>query len=279
MCSKGYGLIFAPMRVILISLLLLLLLLLSQTAFSQILNIERNRLKRDTTQYWTGQVDFNLLMHNRSARVNEPVRFTSLSTNADLAYTSVLHRYTLINQLSYSALTGNAFLRTGYSHFRTNFNWRKILSQELFAQGQYDIGRGLRERYLAGGGLRYRLLDDEKATLTFGLGIMYEQERWTYPGEENREITLRIPKNSNYLSLRWQINEMVYLNTIMYYQHGYDRQFDLWRHRFSADFNTAATISKRIRFTTSVNASYDPRPVVPVVNWVYSLQNGIRFAF
>lgn len=259
-------------------LLIFMCLLLSYAAHSQILNIERNRLNRDTTRYWTGQLDLNLLLHNRGAKVDQPVRYTSFSSNADLAYTSIKHRYFLINQISYSALTGNAFLRTGYSHFRANLNWRQVISEEFFAQGQYDIGRGLKERYLAGAGLRYKFVESKKATMALGVGLMYEQERWEYPGEE-REVTVRMPKNSNYLSLRWQINPMVHLNTIMYYQHGYDRQFDMWRHRLSTDFNMAATLSKRIRFTTSFAASYDPRPVVPVLNWVYSLQNGIRFAF
>ncbi len=273
--ARKEWLIFAAMRV----LLIFLCLLLSHAAFSQILNIERNRLKRDTSRYWTGQIDLNLLLHNRSAQPDQPVRYTSLSTNADVAYTSIFHRYFLINQLSYSALTGNAFLRTGYSHFRTNLNWRRPFSQELFAQAQYDIGRGLRERYLAGGGLRYKLLDDDEATLAIGVGLMYEQERWTDPTEEGREVTVRMPKNSNYLSLRWQLNAMVHLNTIVYHQHGYDEQFDQWRHRLSSDFNISATLTNRIRFTTSLSASYDPTPIVPIVNWVYSLQNGIRFAF
>lgn len=260
-------------------LLIPALLLLSQYAFSQILNIERNRLGRDTARYWTGQIDLNLLLHNRSAQPDAPVRYTSLSTSADVAYTSLQHRYFLINQLSYSALTGNAFLRTGYSHFRTNFNWRQKLSQEVFAQAQYDIGRGLRERYLAGGGLRYKLSESKKATVALGAGLMYEQERWAYPEEEDLQVTVRMPKNSNYLSLRWQVNPMVQLNSIAYYQHGYDHQFDTWRHRLSSDLNIAATLTNRIRFTTSLSASYDPTPVVPIVNWVYSLQNGIRFAF
>ena len=260
-------------------LLIFLCLLLSHAAFSQILNIERNRLNRDTARYWTGQIDLNMLLHNRSAQPEAPVRYTSLSTNADVAYTSLRHRYFLVNQLSYSALTGNAFLRTGYSHFRTNFNWRQKLSQEVFAQAQYDIGRGLRERYLGGGGLRYKLSESEKATVALGVGLMYEQERWAYPNEEDRQVTVRMPKNTNYLSLRWQLNTMVHLNTIAYYQHGYDKQFGIWRHRLSGDFNIAATLSNRIRFTTSLTASYDPTPVVPIVNWVYSLQNGIRFAF
>ena len=254
------------------------LLLLSQAAYSQILNIERTRLNRDTTRYWTGQLDLNFMAHNRSARPDNPVRFTNFSTNADLAYTSIKHRYFLINQISYSALTGNAFLRTGYSHFRANLNWRQVLSQEFFGQAQYDIGRGLQERYLAGGGLRFKFVESNKATMALGVGLMYEQERWEYPAEK-REVTVRMPKNSNYLSLRWQMNPMVHLNTIAYYQHGYDDQFDTWRHRFSGDFNMAATLSKRIRFTTTFNTSYDPTPVVPIMKWVYSLQNGIRFAF
>ncbi len=264
------------MRILLISLGCILL---SQAAQSQILNIERNRLNRDTARYWTGQLDLNLLLHNRSARPDQPVRYTSFSTNADLAYTSIKNRYFLINQISYSALTGNAFLRTGYSHFRANLNWRQTLSQEIFAQAQYDIGRGLKERYLGGAGLRLRFIEGNNATMALGVGLMYEQERWEHPDEEQGEVTVRMPKNSNYLSLRWQINPMVHLNTIAYYQHGYDKQFDTWRHRFSGDFNISATLSKRIRFTTTFNTSYDPTPIVPVMNWVYSLQNGIRFAF
>jgi hypothetical protein len=259
-------------------LTLSLLLLLSQAASSQILNIERNRLNRDTTRFWAGQFDLNFLSHNRSARPDNPVRFTNLSSNADLAYTSVKHRYLLINQISYSALTGNAFLRTGYSHFRANLHWRNRLSSEAFAQGQYDIGRGLRERYLAGSGLRYRLAQDARASFFLGIGLMWEQERWQIPGDE-QEVTVRMPKNSNYLGLRWQINPLVHLNSIVYYQHGYDQQFGIWRHRLSTDLNMAATLSKRIRFTTTFAASYDPRPVVPIMNWVYSLQNGVRFSF
>ena len=259
-------------------LLIFIGLLISQAVQSQILNIERNRLNRDTSRYWTGQLDLNFMLHNRSARPDRPLRFTSFSTNADIAYTSYKHRYFLINQISYSSLTGNPFLRTGYSHFRTNLNWRNLLSQEFFAQAQYDIGRGLKERYLAGAGLRLKFVESQQATMALGVGLMYEQERWEYPAEE-REVTVRIPKNSNYLSLRWQINPMVHLNTIAYYQHGYDNRFDTWRHRFSGDFNMSATLSKRIRFTTSFNASYDPTPIVPVMMWVYSLQNGVRFAF
>jgi hypothetical protein len=254
------------------------LLFFSQAAYSQILNIERTRLNRDTARYWTGQLDLSFMAHNRSARPDNPVRFTNFSTNADVAYTSNRHRYFLINQISYSALTGNAFLRTGYSHFRANLHWRQTLSEEFFSQAQYDIGRGLKERYLAGAGLRLKFIDGNTATMALGVGLMYEQERWEYP-EEERDVTVRMPKNSNYLSLRWQINPAVSLNAITYYQHGYDNQFDTWRHRFSGDFNMAAILSKRIRFTTTFNTSYDPTPIVPVMKWVYSLQNGIRFAF
>lgn len=244
---------------------------------AQILNVEKNRTSRDTTHYWVGELNFNLLLHNRSASPDNPVRYTSLGTGADVAYVSGHHRYMLLNQLSYSAITGNAFISTGYSHFRANFLWQRPLSYELFAQAQYDIGRGLESRYLSGGGLRYTFVKEKKIKLALGVGAMYEQERWQVPGTEGEGIiTTRFPKSSNYLSGRWQVNEFVNMNAIVYYQTGYDRDIDSFRNRFSGDANLNVKLWGRFTFFSTFNAAYDNQPVVPVVNFIYSLNNGLK---
>ena len=256
---------------------LLAFLLAALYSQAQILNVEKNRVSRDTTHYWVGELNFNLLLHNRSATTDNPVRYTALGTGADVAYVSGHHRYMLLNQLSYSAIVGNAFISTGYSHFRANFLWQRPLSYELFAQAQYDIGRGLKNRYLSGGGLRYTFVKEEKVRLAVGVGAMYEQERWQVPGTEGEAfIITRFLKGSNYLSGRWQVNEFVNMNAIVYYQTGYDRTIDGLRNRFSGDANLNVKLGSRLTFFTTFNGAYDSRPVVPVVNFIYSLNNGLK---
>lgn len=262
-----------PMRIALLCAFLLAAL----HSQGQILNVEKNRLSRDTTHYWVGELNFNLLLHNRSASPENPVRYTALGTGADVAYVSGHHRYMLLNQLSYSAVTGNAFISTGYSHFRANFLWQQALSYELFAQAQYDIGRGLESRYLGGGGLRYNFVKEEKIKLAVGVGAMYEQERWQVPGTSGEAIvTTRLLKASNYLSSRWRVNEFVNVNAIVYYQTGYDDDINGFRNRFSGDANMDVKLGSRLTFFTTFNAAYDNRPVVRVVNFIYSLNNGLK---
>ena len=267
--------------------LILFLLLAALPGLGQILNVEQNRKSADTTNFWSGELNFNLLIHNNSATTEEPVRFIGVGTGANVAYTSGHHRYLLINQLDYSAITGNAFISTGYSHFRANFLWRRPLSYELFAQAQYDIGRGLVSRYLSGGGIRYTFVKEKKVMSAVGIGAMYEQERWQVPvteatpvpeGGEQEIITTRFLKSSNYLSLRWEINKMVDLKTIVYYQTGYDNSIDAFRNRFSADASLNVKLGTHLVFFTSFNGAYDSRPVVPIVNFVYSLNNGLKVA-
>lgn len=256
---------------------LLAFLLAGLHSQAQILNVEKNRTNRDTTHYWVGDLNFTLLLHNRSASPDNPVRYTALGTGADVAYVSGHHRYMLLNQLSYSAITGNAFISTGYSHFRVNFLWQRQLSYELFAQAQYDIGRGLQSRYLSGGGIRYRFVKEEKINLAIGVGAMYEQERWQVPGAEAADIIeTRFLKGSQYLSGRWQVNPFVDMNAIVYYQAGYDRFIGGFRNRFSADANLNVRLGSRLTLFTAFNGAYDSRPVVPVVNFIYSLNNGLK---
>ena len=264
---------------------LLILLLAALPAWSQILNVEKSRITRDTTHYWVGEMNFNLLLHNRSATRENPVRYTGIGIGADVAYVSGLHRYMLINQLNYSSFTGNPFISTGYSHFRVNFLWKKKLSYELFTQYQYDLGRGLKKRVLGGGGIRYTFVEEEKIRVAMGVGAMYEHERWEVPQSERSQegveefIHTNFLKSTNYLSARWQVNAFVNINSIVYFQTGYDRTLEGFRNRFSTDTNLNVKLTRRLAFFANFFAAYDSRPVVPIINFIYSLNNGIKVTF
>lgn len=248
---------------------------------AQILNIEKNLLKSDTaTHYWTGAAELAFTFNNRSTTPDNLTKFTSLKTDADIAYISGKHRYMLLNQLEYRSLSGSAFIRTGYSHFRTSLNWRKKIGWEFFGQLQYDIGRGLQSRSLVGSGLRLRLINQPNVALTFGPGIMYERERWEIPNSETDEERLReLIKSTNYLNLWWKISPLATYRLITYYQTGYDDKDDVFRHRASFDTRLEFQLTTRLRFVTSFVAAYENRPIVPIQLWIYELQNGLRYNF
>lgn len=248
---------------------------------AQILNIEKNLQEGDTaTHYWTGAAQLAFTLNNRSATPDKQTKFLSLKTDVDVAYISGKHRYMLINQLEYRSLSGAAFIRTGYSHFRTSLNWREKVGWEFFGQLQYDIGRGLQSRALAGSGLRLRLIESDNFSLTFGPGLMYERERWAFPNSETDEERLRrLIKSTNYLSLAWKISPLANYRLITYYQTGYDDKDEVFRHRASFDTRLEFQLTSRLQFITSFVAAYENRPIVPIQLWIYELQNGLRYAF
>lgn len=207
-----------------------------------------------------------------------PVRFINISSQANLARYGETNAIWLINFLNYSAITGDAFIRTGYSHLRSSWGYKKKLAVEVFAQGQYDRGRGLQSRWLGGGGLRYNLVNGENTELHAGLGAMYEYEHWLAP-ETDANVFANYLKSTNYLSLNLQLNDQVLFRVTQYYQVGYDQDLSIWRHRLSLDAQLRIALSEHLAFRTSLDASYESAPIVPIMKTVYYINNGILIAF
>lgn len=245
---------------------------------AQILNIEDVRTRRDTTKAWAGSLGVDFTLNNRSATPANPVQFINIATRANLARFGKEHAIWLINVLNYSAITGNAFIRTGYSHLRFTYGLEKKLGFEVFGQGQYDLGRGLKARWLGGIGGRYNLVRDQKVALHAGVGLMYEWENWQHPVEGN-EVSLGYLKSTNYLSLQWRIKDVALFHITNYYQVGYDKPLRLWRHRLSLDAALSIKLTEKLVFRTALDAGYESAPIVPIFKTVYTLTNGLELTF
>src|SRR5690606_33639896 len=145
------------------------------TIHAQILNVEKSRIKEDSANYIVGKAGLSFNLHNRNVNDDgNTENFIGLTFNGDIAYMTERHSYMLINYLAYTSLGDNSAIHTGYSHFRTNFFRKARISNEVFTQYQYDLGRGLDSRWLAGTGFRIVLVGEENTELIFGPGIMYE---------------------------------------------------------------------------------------------------------
>ena len=182
-------------------------------------------------------------------------------------------------------MTGAQPISTAYGHFRINFNRKKKLSEEVFAQIQYDESRGMIYRTLGGVGLRLNLYKTEKTELYFGTGVMWETEEWKTPDEADSLnetdllVVKNIPKSTNYFSIKTQLNPFTSFNLINYYQVGYDNEQKVTRHRVSLDASLNFLITKYLSFNNSFSIGLEDKPVVPIQKFVYSLSNGILLKF
>lgn len=248
-----------------------------EQASAQILNVEKSRLDQDTSKRYFINAAFSFRANNRTADVSDPIRFLSFNSNLDLAYLSKQHSYMLLNFLDYLSINEDPFISFGYTHGRINFLREKRISYELFAQGQYDLLRGLDQRYLAGAGIRIKIVDKSWYSLYAGLGIMYEHEKWDDPQVEGREVSTDIFKSANYLSARLELTDYLDFNFICYYQGGKDNVFNRFRNRFNSDANLSVHVNKTISLRTSFVWAFDSAPIVPITKFIYAISNGIQF--
>ena len=250
-------------------------------AQSQILQVNKNNLNADSSRFWLGAFTFNFNLNNRSVSDENENAFIGLTGSADLVYVADNHAYILINKINYftSSSDDGAFISTGYAHFRINWLRKKRLSYENYMQTQYDRGRNMPQRVLAGGGLRYRLVDGEKNKLIVGTGLMFERERWREPENESNIIEKNLWKNSSYINGFIFITDDVKLDIITYYQGGYDNAADVFRNRINGDIVLSFTINKRLAFNAEFSGQFEDRPIVPINKFIYSVKNGIRWTF
>ena len=192
----------------------------------QILNIEEFRIDKDTTNVWAGNIGIGF-----SAK-KQQTNFTTFNAGSTLAYFSQHHSYMNINHIKFIRVEGSKVISEGYTHLRTNFLRKKLLSYESFIQLQYDRGRGLEKRELLGLSLRFRLLATPKTLIAFNTGSMYEHEVWKgnvlrYPLLEQPGFAeTKFIKSISHIFLRGDISKNVYLFFVTYYQARFERFFN-----------------------------------------------------
>lgn len=254
--------------------LIVLLFLLPLFGFSQILNIERYKIEKDTTKHFMFKATAGLNIYNRSASEENPVNLFGYNVDVNAMYHPKKHAYIAIGKLDYLRINDSDFLNFGFLHTRVNFFRENNINYEVFAQYSFDNFRGLEPRMLIGGGVRKNIVKDENLSLVLGVGLLYEKERWIHPVSQNIE-RVGFLKNSNYLSFRNTINDFLDLNTIGYYQVGYDNNISDFRHRISGITTLNTKISSRFSLTNSFEINYEDKPIVPVTKMIFAFKTGI----
>lgn len=257
----------------------LLFLTISFSAFGQILNIEKARLDSlEKGKAYRINLETKFNFYNRSANAQEQARFTTLTNELNAVYAPGKHAFIALGNLAYTENNSKTILNNGYFHLRTTFNYTNRWSQEVFGQVQYDNFRGLTDRFVVGGAIRWTAIHSDKFTLGFGSGPMYEYEIWRRPGEDELE-NVNFAKLSTNLIVRWDVSTNVFFNTTFYHQIGSDNSIDGARNRLSSDTNFNFKISKFLTFTTNIAMQYEDKPIIDITKFIYGVENGLTLTF
>jgi hypothetical protein len=251
-------------------------ILLSLECFSQILNIEKYRIDKDTANVWSGNIGFGFSSKKQQNTV------TTLNANSNLVYLSQKHSYLQIGNIKFIAVEGSQLISEGYTHFRSVLNRRKFISYEPFLQWQYDLGRGLEKRELYGFAIRFNFIRTKKFHVAANTGCMYEHEVW-------KGNVLRFPvvdrpgfaethfiKSTSNFTARGDVSNNVYILFVIYYQARFDRFFDP---RLITDTQINFIISKRLTINNQFVSTFDDLPILTENRFVYSLNTNLMIKF
>ena len=171
------------------------------------------------------------------------------------------------------------FINKGIIHFRRTWSLDKNLSIEGFLQKEFNDFIRLRDRNLAGSGLRIRLLESKNSennesilTIYAGLGLMWEREQI----KDIQNTTTDLMRSTNYFVLKWEPDDRILVQTTTYFQLDLRRFSD---HRMLSDTGLTFNLSGKLAVIIKLNMRYDNEPPTDVKYFDLELTNGLSYQF
>ncbi len=245
---------------------ILITILITQTAFSQVINIEDQRIKTDTTG-WAGSGEASLYVNKNNDFV------LALLTNLHIQYKNKKSLFLLLTDVATVQVNENqSFVNSGFQHFRYNYKITDRFVWEAFVQAQYNEQLSIDLRLLAGTGPRYKVIGADDFRLYVAALYMYENEKTT-----DVEVNEQNNRMSSYVSFTIAPKKATYsIISTTYYQPNL-ANFNDWRVATSLDIKSYLT--KKLYLNVNYNLLNDSKPAEGVVNTVYELTAGLGLNF
>ena len=178
---------------------------------------------------------------------------------------------------------GEAIQNEGMLHLRYRDRDTRKVSPEAFVQYQWNGAWGMVARYLAGGNLRFRFLEERKADLYLATGLFQEWETWDWSGVKDAAVPPdAAPVSRNMLRLNQYLKYAVKLNETVDFSAMTHLQFPLkgriLQPRWSLDANLFLQAGKRLTFVVHWDHVFDRNRVVPIDLFYYSFSTGLQYA-
>ncbi len=244
---------------------ILLFAAICKTSSAQIVNIESQRIQSDSTG-WLVNIGSNFLYQKNAIEV------INIGVNAHVEYKSKKSLYLFLG--NYNLLKGNGQTLNNniFLHLRYNYKINKWLTWELFGQLQENQITGIKQRWLAGTGPRFKLLSNNRIALYAATAALYEyEEEQTIPIIYHRDV-----RSSSYFSLDYKIAKNAELISTIFYQPLFD---DFGDFRILNEIGIKFKFVKHFSFSTNWYYLYDSRPAASTPKLNYSISNGIEYDF
>jgi hypothetical protein len=163
------------------------------------------------------------------------------------------------------------FVNNGFQHLRFNHLLTERFIIEAFTQAQFNELLKVKNRDLAGTGIRTKIVRSKKFNFYSGFLYMYEYEE--IKGEN---IIHRDHRMSDYLAIGLYLNETFSFESTTYYQPLLKNFAD---YRISSENSLNFTITKDLQFHVAFSILYDTRQPEDVPGTAYELTNSLSYNF
>jgi hypothetical protein len=266
------------MRISFIFAVLFCILLEQQKASAQVLHTENFNVIIDTTKFLKG----NFTPSFRYRNLKED--FLEIANTADVSLRFGKHAFTVANRIEYSVFGDNNIFSGGFLYLEyVNIRSKKV-AFEPFLQVHWNEVRGLENKYAGGMNLRWRALMKNNTGLYFGIGSLYEFERWNYSGVsddllpiDQSAIEVNRLRGNSYVSFKQSFGDLFDLDISGYYQPNLSDFFK--NHRLASSFELTYNITKYIGLRLLYQNIYDSAPLVPIDKLYHDVNFGITISF
>ena len=175
---------------------------------------------------------------------------------------------------------GRLYTDKGFIHLRGARSIFERLGIEMFLQKQFNESILLRDRNLAGAGIRISALkqrNDKKNTglnLYLGIGAMWENE--TINDKGHGEVETNIVRSTNYISATWRIDNRFSVVITGYFQPYTQRVSDF---RVLSESRFEFHVTKTVSLNTRLNIRYDSEPPTDIEAHDLEIVNGLSYKF
>ena len=260
-------------------ILFLFLVLVSWAMHSQIIFTESIANTIDTTRAVQGTIAPELNFKTEKENV------FNFKNNANINFLLNKKKYiTIINQMEFSTYGKKLNVSSGHIHTEYRYLVRPAIELYPFAEAVWAPSRGLKIRAAGGLQSRYRIFRTSKVTLSTGIGLFYEYEKWNYNGVPNPDLQdidkteqQRSIKGQIFASFKFDFGEKWNIITSGYTHFRPDSNIKSPRIAYSIDVKHSVT--KHFGIWLSYQNTILTKPIIPIRKHYTVLTGGVFISF
>ncbi len=259
-------------------MILIGILSLHQKASAQVLHTENFNVIMDSAKVLKG--NFSPSFRYRNLKDD----FLEIGITSDLSMRMKNHAFTFANKLEYSLLGDERILSGGFIYMEYVNLQNKKITFEPFFQMHWNEVRGLDRKYAGGINLRWRALVKKSTGLYFGIGSLYEMERWNYSGVPEDLLPMDqflIEKTqfrgTSYISYKQKLGDLFDLDIGGYFQPTFSAPFR--NYRLASSIELTYNITKYLGLRLLYQNIYDNTPLVPIDKLYNDVNFGVTISF